>query len=97
MENYGRTNFSLTVPRVYGHAAGWWVGGHLAQPVKAGSSIVSGCTFQGNGGLCPVIAVAPMSTSTWVDVGAQMDTLTHGSWNLNGVFHNWTSEFSNGA
>ena len=94
--NYGKTNFSLQVPRVYGHGAGWWEGSHLAQPIKRGSTFVSGCTIQG-GPMCPVIAVDAGKSSAWVDVGAQMGVLQHGSWNLHGMFHNWTARFPYGT
>lgn len=95
--NYGKTNFSLVVPRVFGHGAGWWEGSHLAQPIKTGpNTYVSGCTFQG-GPECPIIEVDAGKTSPWVDVGAQMDVLQHGSWNLHGLFHNWTAKFANGT
>eukprot|EP00665_Eupelagonemidae_sp_cell47_P001571 gene1571-2095_t len=45
---------------------------HLTQPVGSKERPVSGC--QMNGG--------PLE---WVDVGAQMDVLNHGSWNLHGT------------
>jgi hypothetical protein len=73
--NYGKTNFSLQVPRIYGHGAGWWEGSHLAQPVVSKSGMItSGCTISG-GPECPVITVDAGKSAPWVDVGAQMGVL----------------------
>ena len=64
----------MTVPRVYGHAAGWWVGSHLAQPIKTAAGYASGCEKTG-GPRCPIINVEGGASSDWVDVGKQMDVL----------------------
>jgi len=46
--NYGKTNFSLMVPRIYGHGAGWWEGSHLAQPIVSKTGVISsGCAYSG--------------------------------------------------
>ena len=68
----------MTVPRVYGHAAGWWVGSHLAQPIKTAAGYASGCEKTG-GPRCPIINVEGGASSDWVDVGKQMDVLQVGS------------------
>ena len=69
---------NMTVPRVYGHAAGWWVGSHLAQPIKTAAGYASGCEKTG-GPRCPIITVEGGASSDWVDVGKQMDVLQVGS------------------
>ena len=72
VSNYGLTNFSLLIPRIYGHGAGWWEGGHLAAPLKtAAGTIMNGCTSAG-GPACPTITVDAGQTSPWTDVGAEV-------------------------
>ena len=74
-------NFTLTVPRVYGHSGYFTM--HLTQPVPtADGGLASGCTFTGGGSRCTKIFVAPGKISQWVDVGAAVDVYNHGSWNF---------------
>ena len=74
-------NFTLTVPRVYGHSG--YFGNHLHQPVPtADGGLATGCNFQGGGTRCGKIFVPPGGTSAWVDVGEFMDSYNHGSWNF---------------
>jgi hypothetical protein len=79
-ENATRT-LNLTIPFVMGHSIYWDT--HLRLPVKTGvaaNPVISGCNHLGAGPLCPVISVAPNSTSHWVDVGGLMDVFQHGTW-----------------
>jgi hypothetical protein len=71
--------YNLSIPRVVGHSTYW--DQHLIDPVRdATTGIVhSGCTHRST---CQVISVAAGATSKWVDVGAQMDTFQHGSWDF---------------
>lgn len=87
--NYGRTNFTLNIPRVYGHSP--YFAMHLTDPVwDRNGRVSSGCDM-GGGPRCPTIAVDQGGVSDWVDVGALMDVLQHGSWNLHGSYTNWTN------
>jgi hypothetical protein len=79
VENTGAETFNLTVPYTYIHSP--YFGMHLTMPVGSPTAPTSGCG-RGGGPLCPVISTPAMSTSAWVDVGAQMDTFNHGTWNL---------------
>ena len=75
----GGTGYNLSIPRVVGHSTYW--DQHLIDPVRdaATGAVSSGCTHRG---ACQVISVAAGATSDWVDVGAQMDTFNHGSWDF---------------
>ena len=89
VSNYGNTNFTLAIPRVYGHSP--YFAMHLTDPVwDSHGRVSSGCNM-GGGPRCPSIAVNAGAVSGWVDVGEEMDVLQHGSWNLHGSYTNWTA------
>jgi hypothetical protein len=92
LHNYGGRAMNMTVPRVDGHAKGWWTEPFWNLPLASNDPsglkpATAGCSQHG-GPLCPVITVPAGGTSPWVDVGGLMDAMDWGSWNPAGVAAN---------